>query len=105
MRAAAKPRVLSVRSVLSHKFVAKTRGASKGRCFMRLRFQGFFPKGIFSQCGNREKMRQHLLRRNFDGFFRNRRCPLSGLAFVRVELLLNSRLPELARVCRELGVA
>ena len=46
-----------------------------------------------------------LLPRNFGCFFRDRRCVLPGVALVRVELLLNSRLPELTRVCRELRIA
>jgi hypothetical protein len=46
----------------------------------------------------------------FDGFFfgrifRARHCVLHGFAFVRVELLLNSRLPELTRIGRELRIA
>jgi len=55
--------------------------------------------------------REHQLPRiNFDSFFfgsvfRARRCVLHGLAFVRIELLLNSRLPELTRVGRELHMA
>jgi len=47
---------------------------------------------------------------NFDGFFlghffRARRCVLHSFALVRIELLLNSRLPELTRVGRELSTA
>lgn len=38
-------------------------------------------------------------------FFRARRCVLHSFAPVRIELLLNSRLPELARVGRELSTA
>jgi hypothetical protein len=46
----------------------------------------------------------------FDSFFfgrfsRTRRRALHGLALMRVELLLNSRLPELTRVGRELRIA
>ena len=46
-----------------------------------------------------------LLPRNLSSFSRDRHCVLPRLAFVRVELLLNSRLPQLARVCRELRIA
>ncbi len=51
-----------------------------------------------------------LPRINFDSFFfgsvfRARRCVLHGFALVRIELLLNSRLPQLTRVCRELHMA
>src|SRR5258708_33411152 len=46
-----------------------------------------------------------LLPRNLSSFSRDRHCALPRLAFVSVELLLNSRLPQLARVCRELGIA
>jgi len=41
----------------------------------------------------------------FDGFFRARHCVLQGFALVRIELLLNSRLPKLTRVGRELRIA
>ena len=46
----------------------------------------------------------------FDGFlfgsvFRARHCALHGFALMRIELLLNSRLPELTRVGRELHMA
>ena len=46
----------------------------------------------------------------FDGFyfgsvFSARHCVLYGFAFVRIELLLDSRLPELTRVGRELSTA
>ena len=41
----------------------------------------------------------------FGHFFRARRCVLHGFALVRIELLLNSRLPELTRVGRELRIA
>jgi hypothetical protein len=41
----------------------------------------------------------------FSGFFRARRRVQHGLALVRIELLLNSGLPELTRVGRELRVA
>jgi hypothetical protein len=41
----------------------------------------------------------------FGNVFRARRRVLHGFAPVRVELLLNSRLPELTRVCRELRSA
>jgi hypothetical protein len=41
----------------------------------------------------------------FGSFFRARHCVLHGFALVRIELLLNSRLPELTRVCRELRIA
>jgi hypothetical protein len=58
-----------------------------------INFDGFFFDGFF-----------------FDGFlfgsvFRARHCVLHGFALVRIELLLNSRLSELTRVCRELSVA
>ncbi len=46
-----------------------------------------------------------LLPGNFGSFSRDRHCALARLAFVRVELVLNSRLTQLARVCRELGIA
>jgi hypothetical protein len=46
-----------------------------------------------------------LLPRNFSSFSHDRRRVLHGVALVRVELLLNSRLPELTRVCRELRIA
>jgi hypothetical protein len=41
----------------------------------------------------------------FGHFFRARRCVLHSFALVRIELLLNSRLPELTRVGRELSTA
>jgi hypothetical protein len=41
----------------------------------------------------------------FGGFFRTRHCVPYGFALVRVELLLNSRLPQLTRVGRELRIA
>ena len=41
----------------------------------------------------------------FGSFFRARRHVLRGFALVRIELLLNSGLPELTRVGRELRVA
>jgi hypothetical protein len=41
----------------------------------------------------------------FGSVFRAPRCVLHGLALVRIELLLNSRLPELTRVGRELHMA
>jgi len=41
----------------------------------------------------------------FGSFFRARHCVQDGFALVRIELLLNSRLPELTRVCRELRMA
>ena len=51
-------------------------------------FDGFFFDGFF-----------------FGGFFRARHHILYGFALVRIELLLTSRLPELARVGRELSTA
>ena len=55
--------------------------------------------------------REHQLPRiNFDSFFfgsvlRARHSVPHGFALVRIELLLNSRLPELTRVGRELHMA
>jgi hypothetical protein len=46
-----------------------------------------------------------LLPRNFGSFFFDRHCVLAGIALVRVELLVNSRLPQLTRICRELHIA
>src|SRR5208337_4135568 len=43
--------------------------------------------------------------RNFRSFLRAGRCVLRGAALVRVELVLNSRLPQLTRVSRELRMA
>ncbi len=54
----------------------------------RINFDSFFFDGLF-----------------FGSVFRARRCVLHGFALVRIELLLNSRLPELTRVCRELHMA
>lgn len=47
----------------------------------------------------------HLLPRNFGIFFRDRRRVLPAFAFMRVELLLHPRLPQLTRVRRELRIA
>jgi hypothetical protein len=41
----------------------------------------------------------------FGSVFRARHSVPHGLALVRIKLLLNSRLPELTRVCRELHMA
>ena len=41
----------------------------------------------------------------FGHFFRARRCVRHSFALVRIELLLNPRLPELTRVGRELSTA
>jgi len=72
----------------------------------------------FAQFGARLQVRnwEHQLPRiNFDSFFfggfyfgsvfRARHYVLRGFALVRIELLLNSRLPELTRVGRELRIA
>jgi hypothetical protein len=41
----------------------------------------------------------------FGDFFRTGHCVPYGFALVRIELLLNSRLPQLTRVGRELRIA
>jgi hypothetical protein len=46
-----------------------------------------------------------LLPHNLGSFFPDRHCILTSIAFVRVELLVNSRLPQLTRICRELRIA
>jgi len=53
-----------------------------------INFDSFFFDGVF-----------------FDGVFRARHYVLHGFALVRIELLLNSRLPKLTRVGRELRIA
>ena len=59
------------------------------------------------QVHNREHQLPHI---NFDGFFfggffRARHHILYGFALVRIELLLNSRLPKLTWIGRELRIA
>jgi len=54
----------------------------------RINFDSFFFGGLF-----------------FGSVFSSRRRVLHGFALVRIELLLNSRLPELTRVGRELRIA
>ena len=53
-----------------------------------INFDSFFFDGVF-----------------FGSVFRARHDVLHGFALVRIELLLNSRLPELTRVGRELRIA
>ena len=57
------------------------------------------------QAAQRKTCADRLLPGNFGSFSRDRHCALARLAFVRVELVLNSRLTQLARVCRELRIA
>jgi hypothetical protein len=72
----------------------------------------FAQSGAILQVPNREHRLPPI---NFDSFFfgsvffgnvfRARRRVQHGFAPMRVELLLNSRLPELTRICRELRSA
>jgi len=59
----------------------------------------------YSKRASEKTCTHQLFSRNFGSFFLDRLCFLPGVALMRVELLLNSRLPELTRVRRELGIA
>ena len=69
-------------------FVAILQVRNRDPQLPRINFDSFFFESFF-----------------FGSVFRALRCVLHGLALVRIELLLNSRLPELTRVGRELHMA
>lgn len=87
--------------------VARLTSSPKGHSSLRFALQKILSENdSLGYCGLQSRsVRQRLFTRSFGGFSRGRRHVLLCIALVRVELLLNSRLPELTRVRRKLRIA